>query len=267
MKKSVLGLMTCHNRKNKTIFSISRLILGNPEVNIEFLVVDDNSNDGTVEALQQFKNVHIIKGNGNLYYSGGMRLAIGEAKLNYNDYDYYLLFNDDVEFFDGIITPLMHEDSVWVGPTCDHENNLTYGGIKKESNILPYTSIIIGTENNKCDTFNANCVCMPNSIFMKMDNIDPIYTHSMGDFDLGFSLNKNCIPIFVLDEFIGICIDNPIENTWRNQNLKILDRIKLKESKKGLPAKEWFHYLKKNYNIITAIVYSIIPYLRIIFRK
>ena len=30
-------------------------------------------------------------------------------------------------------------------------------------------------------------------------------------------------------------------------------RLHRKESPKGLPGKEWFHYLNKNYNFITAV--------------
>ena len=66
-----------------------------------------------------------------------------------------------------------------------------------------------------------------------------------------------------------MCPDNPVNsnNNWRNVNLSIKRRIELKESPKGLPFSEYFHYLLKQYNFFTAIAYSIMPYIRIILKK
>ena len=41
----------------------------------------------------------------------------------------------------------------------------------------------------------------------------------------------------------------------------------LKESPKGLPSKQWFYFLKKNFNINYAVWKSITPYIRIILKK
>ena len=78
--KKVLGLMTCFNRKEKTIRALNNLIQGNSEIEMSFIVADDGSTDGTSEALGEIPNVTVLKGNGSLFYSGGMRLAIEEAK-------------------------------------------------------------------------------------------------------------------------------------------------------------------------------------------
>ena len=76
----VLGLMTCFNRKEKTLRALENLIQGNPEIEFSFIVVDDASTDGTAQALNQIESMMLISGNGSLFYSGGMRLAITEAK-------------------------------------------------------------------------------------------------------------------------------------------------------------------------------------------
>ena len=89
----------------------------------------------------------------------------------------------------------------------------------------------------------------------------------MGDFDYGFSARKKGVRIKVSNEYVGVCPDNPIQATWRNTCLSRKERMRRKESPKGLPGKEWFHYLNKNYNLLTAIIYSLIPYLRIILKK
>ena len=267
----VLGLMTCFNRKEKTICSLNRLIKGNPEIEFSFIVADDASTDGTSQVLSEYENVTVLSGDGHLFYSGGMRLAIQEAKRRADSADYCLLFNDDVEFYDGAITNLCKKDSslIWVGPTCGEKGELSYGGVVKASKLRPNPAIVMADqpEGKKCDTFNANCVLIPWAIFEKLDNIDEVYTHSMGDFDYGFSAVRKGFEIRVSDQYVGKCPDNPVSVSWRNTELSLKERIRRKESPKGLPAKEWFHYLVKNYNVFTAIIYSVIPYIRIFLRK
>lgn len=267
----VLGLMTCFNRKEKTVKALKNLIQGNPNIEFSFIVADDASTDGTKQALEDFESVNILSGNGSLFYSGGMRLAIHEAKRTEKEFDYCLLFNDDVNFAPTAIENLCKKDSsvIWVGPTSDEQGKLSYGGIVKKSNWRPKTEIVMADseDGRVCDTFNANCVLLPWKIFMELDNIDSVFTHSMGDFDYGFSAVRKGYQIRVSDTFVGVCPDNPVQISWRNTELSLRERIRRKESPKGLPTKEWFHYLNKNYNVVTAMIYSCIPYLRILLKK
>lgn len=271
--KKILGLMTCFNRRDKTIRSITRLIEGNPKCSFEFIVADDNSNDGTREALNEFPNILVLDGTGSLFYSGGMRLAIDFALKRNNTYDYILLFNDDVFFFNSCIEGLVQRatkcHSIWVGSTCDEEGNISYGGVKKTSQIRPSFSIVKSEleEGLDCDTFNANCVLIPWDIFLKLGNMDECYSHSLGDFDYGFTAKRMGFVIKVSNDFVGVCNDNPRKGCWVDVSLPRKQRLRLKESPKGLPRKEWFHYLQKNYSIISALIWSIIPYLKILFRR
>lgn len=269
----ILGLMTCFNRKEKTCNVLRNLMLGNPGIQFSFIVVDDHSTDGTKDALAEFSEVQMIPGNGSLFYSGGMRIAIQAAKESKEEFDYCLLFNDDVDFWDSSIEKLCQKDPsvIWVGPTCEKDGSLSYGGVVKTSKWRPKTEIIMaGDEDGKeCDTFNANCVLIPWDIFQSLENIDPVYTHSIGDFDYGFEAKKQGYTIKVSNAFVGECPDNPINSNsnWRNVNLSRKRRVQLKESPKGLPFREYFHYLRKQYPFVTAVVYSIIPYVRIMLKK
>ena len=269
--KKVLGLMTCFNRKEKTMKALKGLMDGNPSISFSFIVADDGSTDGTYEALKEIPEVLIMEGDGNLFYSGGMRIAIAEAKKREESYDYCMLFNDDVDFFPSAIEQLCDREKniIWVGPTSDEKGQLSYGGVKNVSKWRPKTEIVMADsqEGSECDTFNANCVLIPWEIFRNLDNIDSAYTHSMGDFDYGYTASRSGVKIKVSDSFVGVCPDNPVSVSWRNTELSRKERLRRKESPKGLPGKEWFHYLNKNYNLLTAIVYSAIPYLRIIFNK
>lgn len=273
MMTQILGLVTCFNRKEKTVKALTNLIQGNPEIQFSFIVVDDGSTDGTKEALEQMPQVQVITGHGNLFYSGGMRVAIREGKALGKTFDYCLLFNDDVEFWDNAIQTLCKKEknTIWIGPTCEKDGSLSYGGVVKTSKWRPKTEIVMAEteEGRDCDTFNANCVLIPWDIFMALENIDDTYTHSIGDFDYGFVASKKGYTMKVSNQYVGECPDNPVKSNhnWRNTELSRKRRIQLKESPKGLPLGEYFHYLNKNYNIFTAIVYSAMPYVRILLKK
>lgn len=270
--KKVLALATCFNRKETTVNCIKSLNEGNRDIIFDFIIVDDKSNDGTYDELKNIDNVHVVHGTGSLFYSGGMREAIKIAqKYKYNLYDYVLIFNDDVNFFPNSIIKLIEFGNgieVCVGATCDDKGLLSYGGVVKTSKFRPsFKTVMSGEEKIYCDTFCANCVLIPIKVFENIENIDPVYHHAMGDFDYGFSIKKHGYKIVASDFFVGQCNDNPVTGSWRDTSLSIKERIIKKESPKGLPLKEYFHYLHKNHNIITAIVYSIIPYMKIILGK
>ena len=269
----ILGIFTCHNRKEKTVKCLESLIHNNPHINFSFIAVDDKSTDGTKNALSQYKNMQIISGNGQCYYSGGMRIGIKHAKKHCEKYDWILLFNDDVVFFPNAIEKLetysiMMRDEIITGAVCDEQGKLSYGGILKTSRFKPSFQIVMSLETRiSCDTFNANCVLIPVRVFKSLPNIDRCYTHSMGDFDYGMEAKKRKVSITVSDFFVGICSDNLLDGTWRDVRLSRWERLQKKEQPKGLPCREWFHFVKKHYGPLCACISSITPYIKILFKK
>ena len=287
MSVRILGLATCFNRKEKTVNSIKTLRAGNPKLDFEFIIADDNSRDGTAEALGEFDNVIVMHGDGNSYYTGGMRIAIAEAlrifgKDPKNIPDYVLLFNDDVDFYDGAIEGLVERDRkyreeaeksgectprVWVGPTCETDGtSLSYGGIARTSNWKPKFKIVRAEsyEGLKVNTFNANCVLVPAEMIIKTGNMDKVYHHSLGDFDYGYMIGRRGAEIYVSDEYVGMCPNNSEKGSWRDASLSRKQRFKAKESIKGVPFGEFYHYILKNYNFPAAVIFSISPYIRIL---
>lgn len=268
----ILAIFTCYNRKEKTLKCLDLLIQGNPETKFSFIAVDDCSSDGTGIALSRYQNIRVIKGTGSCYYSGGMRLGILYAKTCCDAYDWILLFNDDVDFFPHAIEKLeaygdrRHE--IVVGATCDAHKALSYGGVLKTSKYMPSFQIVMSGEKKIfCDTFNANCVLLPTEIFKSLPNIDRHFTHSMGDFDYGLEAARRGIPIAVSDFFVGTCPDNPLARSWRDTSLTRKERLKRKETPKGLPYREWFYFINKHYGILSACINSIIPYIKILIKK
>lgn len=276
MTTKVLGLATCFNRKEKTVNAVNKLVSGNPGIDFSFIIADDNSRDGTAAALSELDCVEVMHGDGNSYYTGGMRIAIGRAlELIGNGEitpDYVLLFNDDVDFYDGTIDGLIerngdNKNRIWVGPTCESDGvALSYGGIARTSNWKPKFKIVKAEtkEGLQVNTFNANCVLIPTDIFVKTGNMDPVYHHSLGDFDYGYMTVRQGAEIYVSDEYVGMCPNNSEKGTWRDATMSRKARFKAKESIKGVPFGEFYHYILKNYNFPAAVIFSISPYIRIL---
>lgn len=269
----ILVLFTSYNRKSKTIKCIDSLVENNG-YDIHFIILDDNSNDGTREALKKYDNVTVLEGDGNSFYSGGMRQAISYAKKqDLLKYEYVMMINDDVLFYSNIIEKLVElsresNDGVIVGTTSDSNGNITYGGVVQNSKFRPSFKKIMSPKNKliECDTFNANCVLIPTEIFIKTDNIDKVYTHTMGDFDYGLTIKKKGYSIYASNFMVGVCNNNSINDTWLDTTLSRKIRLQKKEDVKGLPFNEYFHFLNKNYGLFIAIIYSILPYIRIVFK-
>ncbi|MBE5823703.1 MAG: glycosyltransferase family 2 protein [Butyrivibrio sp.] len=271
---NIAVLLTCHNRKEKTINCINGLSFN--EADIHFIVVDDGSNDGTEEALEDIqkslnsgKKLTVIRGDGNLFYSGGMRQAMEYARQQ-DGYDWYVLVNDDVSFDKGVIDKvadrLSSTDTVFVGAMRSADGYCTYGGVKYTSGIH-YKKVTPKDDNRECDTFNANFVAIPSSIFNSVPIMDIHYKHSLGDFDYGLAVKRAGYRIEVLPFFAGICENNTSNGTWRDVTLSRRERLGKKESIKEAPFKQWFYFLNKNFGLFYALVYSITPYIRIMIRK
>ena len=243
-----------------------------------FVVVDDNSTDGTRDNIDRLINegyeIHCILGDGNLFWAGGMRVGIDYALRNTST-DYYLFVNDDVAFESTVIEAMIAEYGAktkadnckaMVGATYDDECKLSYGGIKYTGRGVKYESK--GPDyRGKCDTLCMNCVLIDKDTFFKCGNFDEKYKHSLADFDYGLRLSREVGNIYMLSRFAGKCNGNPVAGSWQDTSLSRIKRLKLKESIKGAPFGTWFHFLYKNFGIIKAIIYATSPYIRILMGR
>lgn len=273
MKKKILAIFTCFNRKEKTLSCIKGLLEENPGISLDFLAVDDKSTDGTAEALKQIECVTVLHGTGGLYYTGGMREGMQYAKQQGLTYDYLLLLNDDVAFYPHVLERMAEkladdENRVLAGAACGSDGKLSYGGVKKKSRFRPSFQIVMSEgERTLCDTFNANCVLLPWRIFTEAPVMDRHYRHSLGDFAYGLTLESMGYEIEAVDFFVGICDDNPADGTWRDPKVSRKRRIQMKESPKGLPAGEWFHFVRTYFGTVSACIYTVLPYIKIILGR
>lgn len=274
-KTKVLVLLTCYNRCKKTRKSIESLVLGNSGIAFSFVVVDDNSSDNTLEMLNVLKksiDITVLNGTGSLFYTGGMHMAMMYVKDKpVSDYDYYLLINDDVDFFPECIEKLIiqskeQNNSVITGTTQDSKGTTSYGAVKFVKNVQ-HRVLDISEWKSEADTFNANCVLIPETWFDKTAAMDNHYTHAMGDWDYGLDIKRNGAIIHPSKDYIGICNRNTTKGLWSDKSLSRRERLKRKETVKGLPRKQWFYYLKKNFGMGYAFFYSLVPYINILLGR
>ena len=276
-KISIVVILTCHNRKGMTLNCIKTIY--NDHFEMSFIVVDDGCTDGTAEAIEELAGemsfgMELIRGDGNLFWAGGMRLGMEHFLSAGKKTDYVLLINDDVVFGKSILQKMISRskeknNAVITGATSWHgKNKGSYGGVIYDfKKAEPKFVEIFDADSTECDTMNCNCVLVPYYIFKKAGAFDSHYTHSMADFDYGFKLKKMGYHIYLTDFYVGYCDDNSAKGTWRDNTLPRGERLRKKESPKGLPRGEWFYYLRKNFGIRAALWHSLTPYIRILIGK
>lgn len=293
--QKITVIFTCFNRIEKTRCCMESLSKQNPGLEFEYIVLDDNSSDGTPEMLEEWKKagwrIVVLHGDGNSYWAGGMRKAIAYAK-EHTDTPFYLLVNDDVEFYPGVIEKLTADAEkrlaeekkpmtgnadaekrasaegriALVGPMCDEKGAFSYGGIRYQKGIH-YVEVRPEDENRECDSFNMNCLLLSRKTFMDVPNFDEHYIHSLADFDYGLTMKRMGIPMWVTDYYVGVCPDNDPKGGWSDRSLSRRERLKKKESVKGAPFKPWFYFLKKNFGLGRALINGFTPYIRILLGK
>lgn len=267
--KKIAILLTCHNRIGKTIECLKSLFNCHIPENHSFdvFLVDDGSTDGTSEVVKnEFPLVHIIQGNGNLFWNRGMLLAWKTATQT-NDFDFFLWLNDDTVLFDIALDTLLQKawstegKKILVGATCSSNfESITYSGFQfYDRKLIPNGSW------QACDYFNGNIVLIPALIFKKVGYLDSHFNHTLGDFDYGMRATKMGFLTLLSPKALGFCDSNTKIPIWRNRNYTVMKRIHHLYSPLGNNPNEFFIIDKRQYGLLNAIFHYFTLHLRTIF--
>lgn len=262
-------LLTVYNRREKTLACLANIYRQKSIDNylIDIYLTDDNSTDGTAEAVkEQFPQVNIINGSGTLYWNRGMIAAWSEA-VRKNDYDFYLWLNDDAVLIDEALRLLLNcskekdDKAIIVGATYGENSGVvTYSGYEKNGKrILPDGTL------QRCEYFNGNIVLIPKAVYHAVGMNDNRYSHSIGDFDYGLRANQKGIEAFVSSCVLGFCDRHNNIPIWCNPNYNFKKRWKSFISPLGAAPLEYFLFDRQHKGLIKAYIGLIGSYIRCLF--
>lgn len=225
-------LLTCFNRKDKTLSSLHSLYSALEYYNHKIedstkriasvvYLTDDGCTDGTGEGIQKEfadKDIHILKGNGSLFWAGGMRFAWNEALKRKEEWDYYLLLNDDTTLFETAFEELMatndycqktySKSGIYSGITCsptDH-SKITYGG---DIFLNKFTGkrrrLGVSDHPQMCDLTNANILLVSKEVVDKIGVLYDGYIHGAADYDYTYMARKSGFPVLITAKQCGEC--------------------------------------------------------------
>ncbi|MFK8183918.1 MAG: glycosyltransferase family 2 protein [Phormidesmis sp.] len=154
------------------------------------VVVDDDSNDGTPQFIEEnFSQVHLLRGDGTLWWTGAIARAMTYAADTLKT-DYIVWLNDDIILADNFIEQLIHHCQ------SPKEKTLTGGVIfaKQYPNWIVFGGVIASQLINdisqfnqpvlNVDTLNGNIAILPTRIIddIGLPNTDR-FRHYGGDFE------------------------------------------------------------------------------------
>jgi len=245
-------LLTCHNRCATTVACLEALSAQclPQDTELTTYLVDDGCTDGTVgTVVQRFPEVRIIRGDGNLYWCGGMRAA-WSAAIAAADYDSYLWLNDDVMLLPAAISTLVKScrevavvgrPGIILGSTCDPDSGRrTYGGRRGVKVVEP------SVDMQTCDTMNGNIVLVPREVFRVVGNLSPDFRHIFGDQDYGFRARRAGFDLWVAPGFLGQCRRNPCPS-WADPTVPFFRRWRSLHSPTVYPPWENYIFCKRYY--------------------
>lgn len=267
-------LLTCHNRRDKTLSCLDSLSQASlkPGHKLDVYLVDDGSTDGTGEAVKnRFPEVNVVQGDGSLFWNQGMRLAWNTATQKAK-YDFYLWLNDDtllsslalIELFDCYLEAMDKDKrpAIVVG-ACESfsgSNEFSYGGRNESAPVVPNGDL------QGCEYINGNVVLVSRDIYDVLGNLSNDYTHAMGDIDYGLraiTAGYNC---YSTRAYVATCPRHSSIPGWKDPKVSLAKRWKLSHSPQGLNLREYIRFRRKFWGHLW-IKYALLAYMKVLFPR
>ena len=196
-----------YNRREVTLGCLENLRAGGVLRWAQVIVVDDGSTDGTGEAVTRANpGVVVLKGDGNLWWGGAMKLGMHTAMELGADVIFWL--NDDCHARPGALE-LMRNHSLTTGEIAVAQTMALAGGIftgwRKTWRGLSSVRVAAGLRES-CDTFSGNCVAIPRAVVERIGGPDAkSLPHGFCDPDFGLRARRAGFKATVLGD--AICDD------------------------------------------------------------
>ncbi|MGG6239897.1 glycosyltransferase family 2 protein [Nodosilinea sp. AN01ver1] len=169
MNDSIYILIPVHNRRAITLGCLQDLNRNGDLTHHRVVVIDDGSTDGTGAAIQaSFPTVTVLAGDGNLWWTGAMRLGMEYAIAQ--GAQYLIWLNDDCRLapgtLDGLVQFCGDHPTAIVGAQGfeqDDRDRLSFGGKRKTWQGYRFLTLSPG-QTVSCDLLSGNLVCMPRAV-------------------------------------------------------------------------------------------------------
>ena len=253
-------LLTVFNRREVTLQGLRTLYksidyLGG-DYAFDIYMTDDGCSDGTSEAVKkEFSDIHIIKGDGNLYWSGGMCKAWQAAIDSKVDYDFYLWFNDDANLYnDALVTmfnsyELAGTNAIISGAFCDEDGQVSYGGRDRHEHL-----IIPDGNVSPIFLLNGNLVLISCLIYNKLGTIDNYFKHGYGDWDYGLRAIESKLEVLLSTKYVGVTKRHDSDLVkYASAQYSLKARLIILYHPKNSPRIE-FEFKRRHFGVISAII-------------
>ena len=215
-------ILTVHNRLDKTVACLNAVFNQREKYsffNVDVFLTDDGSTDDTSKILRNrfsAKPLHILSGNGNLYWNGGM-INSWKAAIEHGGYDGYLWLNNDTIVLPNLWNELEQADEysrkqfgkggIYVGSTKDPlTGEFTYGGFEFTNQwTLKDRFLYPNGHFQLCQCAHGNVTYISHDVVEKMGILCEQYLHGGGDHDYTYLAYKAGFPLIVLKDYVGIC--------------------------------------------------------------
>jgi len=196
-------LVPIHNRRDVTLHFLEQLhSLQWGGVGLNVVIVDDGSTDGSAVAVRErFQDVTVLKGDGQLWWTGAINLGVRFLLERYTDAgDYVLIMNDDLELDPGFFAPLLgiaNENagalvsSITVHKSERRERILT-AGFRRAGRYDDVRTLHVGEDPDRdeleeiihCDMLTGASLLVPLQVFREIGLFDERnFPHNWGDLE------------------------------------------------------------------------------------
>lgn len=248
---SIAVLLTCYNRREKTVKAIDRLksiycsynSKASEQIELSIFLTDDGCTDGTAKAAIEIAKplpITIIKSDGTSYWAGGMRIAWNAALCSETSFDFFLLLNDDTFIKENCFEELFscHHYALklykkpgiytgFVSSTTD-DSIIIYGAKVYEGGLFSKATPLSPTGNPQtCSMINANVLLISRNVPDAIGILDKAFIHAAADMDYGIRAAKAGFPVLTTAHTCATCDydhDDSISEYQKIKNMTFQER-------------------------------------------